>query len=239
VGREGARILIGGEEEARSYAGWLDTPLGQRVWEDERRALGRLLAPVANRRILDAGAGDGRLAVELATGGARVTAVDLSASMLELADERARSAGVPLEIVMGDIEALPFPSATFHQVVVMTVLCFVPEPRRAFLEFERVLAPGGTLVVGELGRWSPWNLRRRLRGRQGDAMWSTSRFWNRRELERQAREAGLTPDAWDTAVFYSPGTHRWRISRTLERALGGRTSLGAAFVAIRAVKPVT
>ena len=58
-------------------------------------------------------------------------------------------------------------------------------------------------------------------------------------MERLARDAGLTPDAWGTAVFYSPGTHGWRISRTLEGILAGRTSLGAAFVAMRAVKPVT
>lgn len=36
-----------------------------------------------------------------------------------------------------------------------------------------------------------------------------------------------------------PGTHGWGIFRTLERILAGRTSLGAAFVAISAVKPVT
>jgi len=175
--------------------------------------------------------------VELAAEGIRVTALDLSASMLELARQRARSAGVPLETVQGNIEALPFPPATFHQVVVVTVLCFLPEPRKALLELERVLKPGGSLIVGELGRWSAWNLRRWLRGGRGDPTWSKARFWSRRELERLAREAGLTPDAWDTAVFYSPRTHRWGVSRTLERILAGRTSLGAAFVAIRAGKP--
>jgi SAM-dependent methyltransferase len=211
--------------------------VGRQVQEDEGRALLGLLTPVAGCRVLDAGAGDGRLAVELAAAGARVTALDLSAHMLDVARERARRAGVSLEAVQGDIEALPFPSATFHRVVVSTVLCFVPHPRKAVLELARVLAPGGSLVMAELGRWSPWNLRRRIRGRKGDPLWGRARFWTRGELEGVAREAGLTPDAWDSAVFYSPETHGWRISRVLEQTLAGRTSLGAAFVAIRGVKP--
>ena len=163
----------------------------------------RLVNPVPGRRVLDAGAGDGRLAVELAAEGVRVTAMDLSAPMLALAGARARWAGVPLETVQGDIQALPFSPATFHQVVVVTVLCFLPEPRPALMELTRVLKPGGSLVVGELGPWSPWNLRRWLRGRRGHPLWSRSRFRTRRELERLARDAGLTPDSWGTAVFYS------------------------------------
>ncbi len=143
-----------GPEAARSYASWFETPLGRRVWADERRELRRLLRPAAKRRGLDAGAGDGRLAVELAAQGARVTALDLSASMLGLARQRARRADAPLETVQGDIETLPFPPATFHQVVVVTVLCFVPDARKALMELARVLKPGGSLVVGELGRWS-------------------------------------------------------------------------------------
>ncbi len=190
----------------------------------------RLLPPLADPRVLDAGAGDGRLA--------GVTALDLSPALLGLARQRARLEGVPLETVQGDIQALPFPPGTFHQIVVVTVLCFVPHARKALMELARVLKPGGNLVVGELGRWSPWNLRRRLRGRRGDPLWSESRFWSRRELERLARKAGLIPDGWGTTVFYSPATHRWRVARALERTLAGRTSLGAAFVAIRAVKQV-
>lgn len=188
--------------------------------------------------MLDAGAGDGRLAVELATAGARVIALDRSGGMLGLARERARAMEVPLWAVQGVVEGLPFPSATFDRVVVSTVLCFSPDPRKALAELARVLKPGGVLVLAELGRWSTWNLGRWIRGRRGDPLWSGTRFWRRAELEALTRGAGLRPDAWDSAVFYSPAGHARGISRVSEKLLGGRTSLGAAFIAIRAVKPL-
>lgn len=80
-----------------------------------------------------------------------MTALDLSTSMLGLARERARRVGVPLLTVQGNVEAIPFPLDTFHQVVVVTVLCFVPEPRTTLHELARVLKPGESLVLGESG----------------------------------------------------------------------------------------
>ncbi len=43
------------------YADWFESPLGRRVWADEREALNRVLGNVAGWRMLDAGAGDCRL----------------------------------------------------------------------------------------------------------------------------------------------------------------------------------
>ena len=47
------------------------------------------------------------------------------------------------------------------------------------MELARVLEPGGSLVVGELGRWSPWNVRCRISGLAGHPVWRESRFWSR------------------------------------------------------------
>ena len=224
-------------EAARTYAAWFETPLGQRVWADERRALGELLGPVDGHRMLDAGAGDGRFAVEASAEGAEVTALDLSPAMLSVARERARERSMALEAVEGDVTALPFPSSSFDRAVTVTVLCFVPDPFRAVQELARVLRPGGVRVIGELGLWSPWNLRRWLRGRRGDPMWAGAHFWRLRELRALTGQAGLRPGGWSSAVFYGRRTHGLRCWRLVERVLRGRTSLGATFLAFRAVKP--
>jgi SAM-dependent methyltransferase len=224
-------------DAAYSYPAWFQTSLGRRVWSDERWAIDQLLGSVRGLRILDAGAGDGRLAAELAARGARVTALDLSRPMLERARERARGDGAHFATVEGDVTTLPFPSATFDRVVSVTVLCFLPDPGDAVREFSRVLVPGGSVVLGELGRWSSWNVGRWLRGRRGDPTWKEARMRSRPALERFLRGAQLRPASWSSAIFYTPGTYDRRGFRTLERRLRGRTTLGAAFLAVKGVKP--
>lgn len=56
--------------------------------------------------------------------------------------------------VGGDLNVLPFADLSFDLVTAITVLCFVPDARRAAAEMVRVLRPGGRLVLGELGWYS-------------------------------------------------------------------------------------
>lgn len=146
------------------------------------------------------------------------------------------TADTGMRTVCGDVTNLPFATATFDQAVCLTVLCFVPDPRTAIRELARVLKPGGQLVIGELGRWSPWNLWRWGRGRTGDPMWRNARFWTLGSLEALVRDAGLRPGRWSSAVFYTPHTHSYSWARRFERRLRGKTSLGAAFLAVASTR---
>lgn len=67
--------------------------------------LSMLPANLAGRRVLDAGCGTGAMAVELSTRGADVVAVDLSATLVELARERAvgRSGCGRIQFLSGDM----------------------------------------------------------------------------------------------------------------------------------------
>ena len=88
--------------------------------------------------------------------------------MLEAARARATSAGAVVAWCQGDARALPFRNASVDLVLAVTALCLVSESLVALNEMSRVLRPGGVLVVGELGRWSLWAVRRRFRGWLGD-----------------------------------------------------------------------
>jgi ubiquinone/menaquinone biosynthesis C-methylase UbiE len=75
--------------------------------------------------------------------------IDYSSDMVELArqkNEEALSEG-HVEIIQGDIEALPWAEKTFTCAAGVEVLYFVENPRRVSEELCRVLKPGGRLVL--------------------------------------------------------------------------------------------
>lgn len=78
---------------------------------------------------------------------ARLTGIDLSPAMLDLARGRAAELGREIEIREGDAEELPFPDASFDTVVCTLGLCGIPDDRAAISEMHRVLRPGGTLLL--------------------------------------------------------------------------------------------
>ncbi len=222
---------------ARAYAGWRASTLGRITDRLEDALLRDMLGDVAGCAVLDLGCGDGKLAVRLAALGARVVGLDADPAMLRAAASRAAAAGVGMDFAAGRARTLPFPDRRFDIVVAVTVLCFVPDAEAAFREIARVLRPGGAVVIGELGRWSLWALRRRIRGWLGNRLWRAARFRTVGELRRLAAGAGLEVRAIRGAVFYPPVAALACAMAPLDPWLGRITAIGAAFVALRAEKP--
>ena len=108
--------------------------------------------------VLDVACGTGDLAEAFATARpASVTGLDFAEPMLEIARRKAsrrpRHAGAPTPLyVQGDAMSLPFADASFDVVSIAFGIRNVADPRRAVLEFQRVLRPQGRLVILEFGR---------------------------------------------------------------------------------------
>jgi SAM-dependent methyltransferase len=220
------------------YAAWRESTLGRITERLERAVVLELAGPRRGVDALDVGAGDGAYALPLAEDGARVSALDRSLPALRVLDRRARDSRSPLFLVAADAQALPFETGTFELAIAVTTLCFVPAPQQALSEIARVLRPGGRLVIGELGRWSAWAALRRARGLLGASTWRGARFWTARALRDLARGAGLVPGRVRGAVFHPPLGLAAAALAPLDPLLGRTTTLGAAFVALEAQKPV-
>jgi ubiquinone/menaquinone biosynthesis C-methylase UbiE len=115
-----------------------------------RKALGR--EPGHYRHSLEIGAGTGYFTLNLLAAGVvdEATCSDISPGMLSTLRANAQSLGLEIQTECADAERLPFPSESFDLVLGHAVLHHLPDLHQAFREFERVLAPGGTvLFAGE------------------------------------------------------------------------------------------
>lgn len=238
-GAYGAGVLITTREAPTptgpgAYRAWRASPLGRITDGCEAAALRPLIGEVAGLDVLDIGCGDGLLAAELAADGAHVTGIDPDAAMLRAAAERAT--GREIRLVQGRVEALPFPDASFDLVTAVTVLCFVRDETAAWREMARVLRPGGRLVIGELGRWSLWAPRRRIRGWLGSRLWRSAAFHSAGQLRGAAKAAGLMVEHVRGAVFHPPSAAVAGLTARLDARLGRATTFGAAFIAMKVRK---
>jgi ubiquinone/menaquinone biosynthesis C-methylase UbiE len=107
-------------------------------------------------RSLEIGAGTGYFTLNLLRAGVitRATCGDISPGMLAALRANAERLGLHADTARIDAERLPFGDESFELVLGHAVLHHIPDLARAFSEFARVLAPGGTvLFAGEPSRY--------------------------------------------------------------------------------------
>ena len=113
----------------------------------------------AGQRVLDVASGSGDLARQFARRvgpDGQVWVTDINRSMLEVGRDRLLDDGQLLPLAQCDAEALPFPTDYFDCVSVAFGLRNMTRKERALAEMQRVLRPGGRLLVLEFSRvWKP------------------------------------------------------------------------------------
>ncbi|MUL85621.1 MULTISPECIES: class I SAM-dependent methyltransferase [unclassified Mycolicibacterium] len=77
----------------------------------------------------------------------RLTGIDWSKPMLDLAQQRAAELGLTPTLQQADAHHLPFDDASFDTVVCTFGLCAIPDHTQALTEMTRVLRPGGKLIL--------------------------------------------------------------------------------------------
>jgi ArsR family transcriptional regulator len=147
------RVVRKRQDKMRSFFDSVAGRLGKdyvpgKSWKSVAEALLRLMPPMV---IADLGAGEGAFALLLAQRAKKVIAVDTSAKMIEVGREQALRRGIDnVEYRLGDMEELPIDSASVDLVFFSQSLHHALHPERALSEANRILVPGGRIVILDL-----------------------------------------------------------------------------------------
>ncbi|MDA3630593.1 demethylmenaquinone methyltransferase [Saccharopolyspora oryzae] len=192
-----------------------------RRWREITR---RALSPKRDERVLDLAAGSGVSTEEFSRSGAWCVAADFSLGMLSVGRHR----GVPM--VAADALRLPFADESFDAVTISFGLRNLVDTAAGLREMQRVVRPGGRLVVCEFSTptWQPFR--------------TIYMNYLMRALPSIARAVSSNPDAY---VYLAESIREWPDQRELAELIAesGWTNvawrnLTSGVVAVhRAVKP--
>src|SRR4249920_3901216 len=108
----------------------------------------KLAGDVAGRRVLDLGCGEGAYSRALARLGAKVTGIDGSRRLVDVARQRAAVSGFEIDYQCRNANALEeIDDESFDLIVASMLMMNVEDYPGAMREAHRVLAPGGDLCM--------------------------------------------------------------------------------------------
>lgn len=137
---------------AVKYAQWAEN---SEMMRDEYKRIARQAAYEAQAgQALEIGPGPGFISLELARllPEMDVVGLDLSETMIEMAEKNAQAYGLAdrVRFEQGDAAAMPFQDDSFDLIVSSGSLHHWDKPARIFNEIHRVLKPGGSALVFDL-----------------------------------------------------------------------------------------
>ena len=213
------------------YDLWFATPVGQLVRWYEAELLLKFLEPQPGERILDVGCGTGIFTIDVLKSGAWVTGIDLSAAMLARAVTRG---GDQFAGLCADMCHLPLSDNSFDRVFSMTAIEFVADAATAIAELNRVVKPGGRVVLTSLNSLSPWAEQRRHKAAtEGHSLFEQAHFRSPAEM----RSLIPAPSQSQTAIHFLKQDPVDKISEIEQQGMEQKLETGA-FLAVRWDKEV-
>ncbi len=165
-----------------------------------RRQAARLTAALpAGAAVLEVAFGPGYQAVEMARPRSlRVTGLDISRTMVAIATDTARRAGVDVDFRQGDVSAMALEADAFDLVVCQAAFKNFKRPADAINEMHRVLRPGGAAVIQDMNRdASNADIAREVRGM---GLKPISAFMTRLILGTMLRRRAYSPARFERLV---------------------------------------
>ncbi len=180
----------------------MDWVMASPQFQQQRR---EALAPL-HGDVLEIGFGTGLNLPHYPSAVTRIIALDPARLLPRKVSQRIAVSPIPVKIVHGSAEQIPFHDRRFDCVASTWTLCTIPDIAAALLEIRRVLKPGGTFVFLEHGRSNAPAVAR-WQDRLNPLQQRIGAGCNmNRPIDRLMTEAGLAPAQLDR--FQMPGIPR-------------------------------
>jgi len=191
------------DDLAPEYDAWFDKD-GSLIFLTEVQAFKSLL-PSLPRPWLEIGVGSGRFAQALGI----ETGIDPSIRLVEMARRRGITA------FLGGGEKSLFDEESFGTVFLIVTLCFLESPLEVLREANRILVPGGKILLGLVLKESPWGRFYREKKAQGHRFYKFATFYSHEEALEMLEQTGFAEEKVVSMLFQKPGRVR-RVERPKE-----------------------
>ncbi|MBN1376399.1 MAG: class I SAM-dependent methyltransferase [Dehalococcoidia bacterium] len=182
------------DQLACDYDRWYEEKDGKIIFASEVKALQEIL-PALPQPWLEAGVGSGRFAKALGIS----TGVDPAGRLLA----KAKSRGIMT--LQGKIEDRFLPLESFGAVFLIMTLCFMEKPDMALKEVNRILKPGGKIVLGEVPVDSSWGTLYQRKKKDSHPLYKHAVFHTYEELQNLLKQTGFALKLTVSTLFQKPG----------------------------------
>ncbi|MEN8152414.1 MAG: class I SAM-dependent methyltransferase [Acidobacteriota bacterium] len=171
------------------YEAWFENNIP--AYKSELLAVKELLPE--NKTGIEIGVGTGRFSAPL---GIKI-GIDPSKEM----GSRARKKGI--HVIRGVAESLPLRNSSIDFLLMVTVICFLKDIKRSFMEGFRVLKPGGYFITGFVDRNSI--IGRSYSGKKDKStFYSAAEFYSPDEVRRLLAKTGFGNFSFVQTLFGKP-----------------------------------
>lgn len=185
---------LGLQEKQRAWDRWIAGRLGHRIQVEERRVARRELRRLFGQVVVQVGG----------TAGFPLIADSLAPVRFHVVfgGDLPRVSHCP--VIIAEDNLLPFPTDSIDILVLQHSLDISAHPHQVLREAERVLRPGGRLLLFGFNPASSWGMRRMLSTRLDSLLPWHARFMRRSQIEDWCRLLNLAPELTRYAVYSLP-----------------------------------
>lgn len=173
---------------ASQYDEWYSEKKGSFVDKVETDLAFKMIKIEKNMKILDIGCGTGNFSIKLAKMGCKVTGIDISDEMLEIAKSKATKQMLPIDFIKMDLNDLKFKDNEFDAIISVAAFEFIDDGAKALNEIFRIVKKDGQILVGTIAGDSAWGELYKSEYFQENTVFKYAKFKTLQEMKEWKKE---------------------------------------------------